>query len=61
MVFPIRFRYIITIKVIVLNKLDNILLKALVIILVRALTITLLIAATTLGTSGDTSIANTDL
>jgi len=53
MVFPIRLCYIFTTKVIVLTKLNNMLLKALV--------ITLLTTVTTLGTSRDTSITDTNL
>jgi len=52
MVFPIRLCYIFTIKVTVLIKLNNMLLKALV--------ITPSTAATTLGLGGDTSIRDTN-
>jgi len=53
MAFPIRLCYIFTTKVMVLIKLNNMPLKALV--------ITLSLVATTLGSRGDTSIGDMDL
>ena len=52
MVFPIRLRYTFTTKVIVLAKSNN--------MLPKALFMTPSTAATTLGTSGDTSIRGTN-
>ena len=53
MLLPIRLYYIFTTRVIVLIKLNNMLLKVLVIILS--------IVAITLGLGGDTSIRDTNL
>ena len=61
MIFPIRLYYIFTTKVIVLIKSNNMPLKAPVTTPLKAPAIILSIAATTLGTSGDTSIVDTDL
>ena len=57
--FPIRLRYIFATKVTVLTKSNNMLPKAQATLLKVPVT-TIPIVAITLGTSGDTSIVNTD-